>query len=94
MQNGEMYMSAELIGIIIAGVGLLVPIVGCFVWMIRRTDELTARMDQRFAKFEENFNARFDLVIARIDGLQHEMTEVKIAVARLEGPRPRIAMPR
>lgn len=79
MQNGEMYMSAELIGIVIAAVSLLVTMIGGFVggfgWVIRRMHE------------------RFDQVNARIDGVQREMTEVKIAVARLEGPRPRLALP-
>lgn len=51
----------------------------------RRADERFARderADERFARVDE----RFDRMDERFDRLERELTEVKISVARLEGP--------
>lgn len=50
---------------------------------------MEARMDVRFAQIDERFaqvDARFDRVEERLTGVERELVEVKIAVARLEGP--------
>lgn len=39
-------------------------------------------------------DTRFAAVDARFDRIEHELTEVKIAIARLEGPRPRLVSTR
>ncbi|WP_315107096.1 hypothetical protein [uncultured Microbacterium sp.] len=44
---------------------------------------MIGRMDTRFAAVE-----------AKFDRIEHELTEVKIAIARLEGPRPRLVSTR
>lgn len=52
-----------------------------------------ARMDARFAMVEERFSgmdARFGALEERLTGIEHEVTEVRIAVARLEGPPRRL----
>lgn len=80
-------MSVEVMATIIAAASLLVTLgggmVGGLAWVIRRGDE---RLDK--------VNERFDKVNERLDGLHAEVTEVKIAVARLEGPRPHLSLPR
>lgn len=78
-----------------------------FAWMLRRIDEKFAKVDERFVQAEASVKAQFDKVDERFDrvdqkfdridecinGVQAELTEVKVAVARLEGPRPRLIMP-
>ena len=52
-----------------------------------------ARMNERFAMVEERFSgmdARFGALEERLSGIEHEVTEVRIAVARLEGPPRRL----
>lgn len=39
-------------------------------------------------------DTRFSAVDAKFDRIEHELTEVKIAIARLEGPRPRLVSTR
>ncbi|WP_217583317.1 hypothetical protein [Microbacterium sp. GbtcB4] len=39
-------------------------------------------------------DARFSAVDAKFDRIERELTEVKIAIARLEGPRPRLVSTR
>lgn len=41
-----------------------------------------------FAWIISRTDARFDALASRIDAVEHEIVEVKIAVARIEGPRP------
>ncbi|WP_431074890.1 response regulator [Microbacterium phyllosphaerae] len=73
-----------------------------------RFERFEQRMDARFEKFEQRMDARFekvgvefDRVDARFDrlegevkGLRSELGEVKIAIARLEGPAPRLLISR
>lgn len=83
-------MSAEVLMVVIATASLAVTFIGALfaglAWVVRRMDE---RLDKSYDRVDE----RFDKVDQRPDGLQSELTEVKIAVARLEGPRPRLALP-
>jgi len=39
-------------------------------------------------------DTRFAAVDAKFDRIEHELTEVKIAIARLEGPQPRLVSTR
>jgi len=59
-----------------------------------RMDTRLDRMDARFDRMDERFDrmdSRFDRADERVGGgltaVEHELGEVKIAVARLEGPR-------
>lgn len=56
-------------------------------------DRLDGRIDQldgRIDRLEERLDARIDRLEERFDVLTHEVIEIKIAVARLEGPLPRL----
>lgn len=59
-----------------------------------RIDEVERKLSARIDEVERTLNARIDEVerslTDRIDAVGHETTEVKIAVARLEGPVPRL----
>lgn len=82
-----MYVSVEVITMLATAVTLLVAIISGFGWMINR-------MDARFAEVVATFNARFETqdakFDARFDRIEQEIVEVKIAIARLEGPTPRL----
>ena len=87
-------MSAEVISIILAAVGVLITLGGGFfaglAWLLRRMDERLDRVDARFDKVDERFNKMDE----RIGQLQTELNDVKVAVARLEGPHQRLIFPR
>lgn len=87
-------MSAEAISLILVAAGVLITLGGGFVaglaWLLRRMDELVEKMDQRFDKVDE----RFDKVDEQFSTVRAELNEVKVAVARLEGPPPRLIFPR
>ncbi|MGW9157733.1 response regulator [Microbacterium sp. NPDC055665] len=96
-----MYVSVEVITMLATAAATLVAIVSGFGWMITRMDARFAEVDARFeaqdAKFEARFEAqdakfeaRFDRVDKRLDRVENEIFEVKIAIARLEGPPPRL----
>lgn len=64
-----------------------------------RIDRLDAKFEARFAAVDTRFDAqdvklgaRFDRVDDRVSALEHEVSEVKVAIARLEGP-PRHLIP-
>ena len=75
-------MSSELIAIISTGVTLAIAMLGGFAWIIARLDRTEERLGARIDTVEERLGARIETV-------DHELVEVKIAVARIEGPRPR-----
>lgn len=100
-----MYVSVEIITMLATAATLLVAIIGGFGWTINRMDARfaaqDARLDARFAAQDARFDARFDAqdakfdarfasVDARFDRIEQEIFEVKIAIARLEGPTPRL----
>lgn len=84
-------MSVETLAILISAAGLLVTLGGGifagFAWMIRRTDA-------QFAEVHEQFRAVRGEFRADLHQLRGELTEVKISVARLEGPRDHLIWPR
>lgn len=84
-------MSTETITTIISGLALLVSFFAAFGWLIHRTDARTDRLDQRLT-------ARIDSVAAELSGrignVERELVEVKIAVARIEGPPRHLLSPR
>lgn len=92
-----MFVSVEVMTMIASAVSVVVAIAGLGGWFIRRVDARFDRMDAQFARVDARFekvDARFDRLEDRIAGIEHELTEVKIAVARLEGPQPRLVTAR
>ncbi|WP_159498962.1 hypothetical protein [Microbacterium sp. 18062] len=51
-----------------------------------RIDGVEEKLSARIDGVEEKLGARIDKVDARIGGVERELVEVKIAVARIEGP--------
>ncbi|WP_455903754.1 hypothetical protein [Microbacterium sp.] len=108
-----MFVSVEIITIVISAVGLLLALGGTmfagFAWCIRRSDSLRTdlagvekSLGARIDGVEQKLTARIDGVerklTARIDGVESSLgaridtvaadtTELKIAMARLEGPQ-------
>ena len=80
-----MYMSAELIATLSSFITLGIGMLGALAWLVRRIDAIEDRLGAKIDAGDEKLGAR-------IDGLVGELTEVKIAVARLEGP-PRHLLP-
>lgn len=72
-------MSAETIAIVLSAVGIVVTLgvamFAGFSWCVRRTDEL-----------ETKLTTRIDGLEARLGAVAADTTELKIAVARIEGP--------
>lgn len=84
-------MSAEIITTIVSVAGLFLAFAGAFAWLIVRMDSkfdaFETKIDKKFDVFEAKMDARFVRIEDRLAGVEHELTEVKIAVARLEGPQ-------
>ena len=76
-------MSAELLTTVIGFATILLGIGGGFGWMIRWFD---ARCDRLEKGLETRLGERIDQVATRLGRVEDEIVEVKIAVARLEGP--------
>ncbi|WP_159498980.1 hypothetical protein [Microbacterium sp. 18062] len=83
-------MSVDTIAIVISTATMLLGFFGAFGWMIRRSDAQHDRLGGRIDTVEAKLVARIGEVEtklgARIDGVERELVEVKIAVARIEGP--------
>ena len=92
-----MFVSADVIGMIIALFAFAVSVLGGVGGMLAHQ---TKRMDARFDKVDERFDkvdARFEKVEAEIAdvrrevaGVKDELVEVKVAIARREGARPHL----
>ena len=78
-------MSVETITMVVGIVSMLLALAGGFGWVIRR-------MDARIDSSEQKFSARIDSLEGKVDRVATELVEVKIAVARIEGP-PRHLLP-
>lgn len=76
-------MSAEMITTLVGVVSMLLAFAGAFGWLIHRMDGQSAEHGARID------GVRADLG-ARIDKVGDELVEVKIAVARVEGPPRRL----
>ena len=117
-----MFVSADVMGMIISLFAFAVTVLGGVGWMIGHQ---TKRMDRRFDDVETRFSAQFDAVDTRFDAvdarfngvdarldrvdarldrvenrldkvetglssLKDELVDVKIAIARFEGPEKRL----
>ncbi len=97
-------MTSETVTILASGAGVLIAAIGglggVLAWGIRRIDARFERIDARFERVDARFDrvdarfervdARFDRVDSGIAAIKDELTEVKVILARLEGPRPRL----
>ena len=76
-------MSTETLATIISAVGVVVTLgTSMFVgaaWMVRRIDAVDEKLSTRIDVVEERLSTR-------IDGVAADVTDLKISVARLEGP--------
>ena len=94
-------MSPDVITMVIALFAFTVTVLGGVAGLLARQsktgesrlDERFANVDARFAQVDARFaqvDARFDRLDARLDRVESELVDVKIAVARLEGPPPHL----
>lgn len=73
-------MSPDVIGMIIALFAFTLTVLGGVATMLaKQTKTLDARLDR--------IDTRLDRMDDRFDRLEGEVVEVKIAIARIEGPR-------
>ncbi|MGV2982218.1 hypothetical protein ACNPNP_00820 [Microbacterium sp. AGC85] len=87
-------MSVEMITTLVGVVSMLLALAGGFGWMIHRMDSrmdsCESRLGARIDDVETKLGARIDAVEeklgARIDKVASEQVELKVAIARIEGP--------
>lgn len=93
-----MWVSGEVIATLGVGATLLVATVAGFGWMIQYVDRRFARVDDQFARVDEKIDAQGEsvreIITARVGAVERELVELKVAVARMEGPRPRFSTAR
>jgi hypothetical protein len=84
------FVSADVIGMIIALFAFTVSVLGGVGGMLaHQSKRLDARFDKVDATFEK-VEAEIADVRREIGGVKSELVEVKVAIARLEGPRPHL----
>lgn len=87
-------MSVEMITTLVGVVSMLLALAGGFGWMIHRMDSrmdscesrLGARIDDVGTKLGARIDAVEEKLGARIDKVASEQVELKVAIARIEGP--------
>ncbi|MDX2400481.1 hypothetical protein [Microbacterium algeriense] len=91
-------MSPETLTIILSAIGVVLTLTTSLfaagAWMVRRIDDridavdekLSTRIDAVDDKLSTRIDAVDDKLSARIDAIATDVTDLKIAVARLEGP--------
>ena len=80
-------MSTEVLAIVLSAIGVVLTITsGLFAagaWMVRRIDD---RIDAVDEKLSTRIDAVDEKLSTRIDAVAADVTDLKISVARLEGP--------
>ena len=87
-------MTAETLTIVLSAIGVVLTLgTSTFVgaaWMVRRIDAVDEKLSTRIDAVDEKLTARIDAVdeklSSRIDAVAADVTDLKISVARLEGP--------
>ncbi|WP_136025505.1 hypothetical protein [Microbacterium sp. K21] len=91
-------MTTETLTIILSAIGIVLTLgtslFAAGAWMIRRIDDrfdtveqkLTGRIDAVDEKLSARIDAVSETLSARIDAVATDVTDLKISVARLEGP--------
>lgn len=76
-------MTPEVIALVVTAAGVVVTtlagMAGMVAWLHRDIDRRFEAVDRRFERIEDD-----------LTGIRGDLTEVKIAIARLEGPTPRL----
>ncbi|WAA65834.1 hypothetical protein [Microbacterium oxydans] len=76
-------MATDTLTIVISAIGIVLTLgTSTFVgasWMVRRIDAVDEKLSSRIDAVAENLSSRIDAVAA-------DVTDLKISVARLEGP--------
>lgn len=98
-------MSVELLTMVLTIAGLLITLGGGmfagFSWMLRRTDEhfgaIRKELQEEFrgslGTLSKEMRDEFRSAHKDLRQIHGEVTEIKISVARLEGPRERLILP-
>ncbi|MFT4212665.1 MAG: response regulator [Microbacterium sp.] len=76
-------MSTEVLTMLGCTATVLIATMSGFGWLVMR-------MDRKFERVDERFDAQARELGDRITGVERELIEVKIALARLEGPPRRL----
>lgn len=80
-------MTTETLTIVISAIGIVLTLgTSTFVgaaWMVRRIDAVDQKLSSRIDAVDEKLSTRIDAVAA-------DVTDLKISVARLEGPPRRL----
>lgn len=87
-------MPVEVITTILAAVTMLLSLAGGFAWMIthfdRQLGQLDTKLSGRIDRVEAGLSRRIDDVEANLSGhidrVGSEVTEIKVTIARWEGP--------
>ena len=91
-------MTQETLTIILSAIGVVLTLTPSLfaagAWMVRRIDDridavdekLSTRIHAVFEKLSTRIDAVDDKLTARIDAVAADVTDLKISVARLEGP--------
>ncbi|OZB84154.1 MAG: hypothetical protein B7X32_08075 [Microbacterium sp. 13-71-7] len=95
-------MSTDTLALIGSGLGGLltlgVAMFAGFAWVIRRIDAVESKLASRIDSVEQRLDAKIDAVERNLSDfrttVEHEFTDVKVAIARIEGPRPRLIVER
>lgn len=91
-------MSAETLTIVISAATMVLAFFGVIGWLVTRMDaqfknleqRLTTRIDASDERLINRIDAVEDKLTNRIDAVERELVEVKVGLARLEGPPRRL----
>ena len=80
-------MSMEVVAIVVSAIGVVLTLGTSFIaagaWMVRRLDD---RIDGLDRKISTRIDAVDEKLSTRIDAVASDVTDLKISIARLEGP--------
>jgi archaellum component FlaC len=85
-----MFVSPDVVGMIVALFAFTVTVLGGVGGLLAHQSKA---LQHRFDKIDDRFGKvddRFDKIDDRFDRLEGELVEVKVAIARLEGPLPKL----
>ncbi|MFF7293999.1 hypothetical protein ACFY9N_15840 [Microbacterium sp. NPDC008134] len=90
-------MSAETFAIVLSAIGVVLTLgttmLAGFAWCVRRIDAVDTTLTARIDAVDMKLTTRIDKLTTRIDAVADDVTELKIAVARFEGPARHLYVP-
>lgn len=76
-------MSPEILAVVVSAIGIVLTLgtslFGAMTWVVRRIDAVDEKLSTRIDVVDEKLSTQIDAVAA-------DVTDLKISVARLEGP--------